>query len=133
MMYRARLLKGYEKTGEGAERLTCALHGPLGQFRQIGTDRVEPLTEPEDPIPGLASPKTFSAIYNAILDPEHYCKQLTSYPAPLRQMEPVARWQTRAVMCALGRLNAPPLAPSLRDGEEGVDADRLHGPEARSR
>lgn len=35
----ARLLKGYSKTGEGADRLTCPLHGPLGKFHHIATDR----------------------------------------------------------------------------------------------
>ena len=39
MMYPARLLKGYDKTGDDAERPTCALHGPLGWFRHIATDR----------------------------------------------------------------------------------------------
>ena len=39
MMYEARLLKGYPKTGPGSERLTCALHGPRGQFRHIEGDR----------------------------------------------------------------------------------------------
>jgi hypothetical protein len=38
-MYLARQLKGYPKTGEGSERRTCALHGPLGQFHHIATDR----------------------------------------------------------------------------------------------
>ena len=41
MMYPARLLKGYPKQGPESERLTCALHGPLGQFRHIASDRVE--------------------------------------------------------------------------------------------
>lgn len=39
MMYRARLLKGYDATDYDPERLTCALHGPLGRFRHIATDR----------------------------------------------------------------------------------------------
>lgn len=39
MMYRARLLKGYDATDYDPERLTCALHGPLGPFRHIATDR----------------------------------------------------------------------------------------------
>src|SRR5580658_8389774 len=59
--------------------------------------------------PSLATGEAFSAIYNAILDPGHYTEQLRSFPPPLRQMEPVARWQTRAVMAALGRLQ-----PGLR-------------------
>jgi len=39
MMYEARLLKGYPKTGPESKRRTCALHGPSGQFRHIATDR----------------------------------------------------------------------------------------------
>jgi hypothetical protein len=39
MMYEARLLKGYPKTGKGSRRLTCALHGPLGRFHHIAPDR----------------------------------------------------------------------------------------------
>lgn len=39
MMYSARLLKGYDKTGKDANRPTCALHGPRGPFHHIGTDR----------------------------------------------------------------------------------------------
>lgn len=37
MMYEARLLKN----GQGLDpnRLTCALHGPNGQFRHLGSDR----------------------------------------------------------------------------------------------
>jgi hypothetical protein len=38
-MYAARLLKGYDKTGKDAQRPTCALHGPLGPFQHIATDR----------------------------------------------------------------------------------------------
>lgn len=41
LMYPARLLKGYDKTGEAGDRPTCALHGPLGSFRHIATDRVQ--------------------------------------------------------------------------------------------
>ena len=39
MMFEARLLKGYPKSGPGSKRLTCALHGPNGQFRHLGSDR----------------------------------------------------------------------------------------------
>lgn len=51
MMYPARLLKGYDKTGKDADRLTCALHGPLGQFRHIATDRAADYQPPviDDP------------------------------------------------------------------------------------
>lgn len=45
MMYPARLLKGYDKSGRDAERPTCALHGPHGPFRHIATDRTK--TEPQ--------------------------------------------------------------------------------------
>lgn len=38
-MFPARLLKGYPKTGKGSQRMTCALHGPRGRFRHLGTDR----------------------------------------------------------------------------------------------
>jgi len=44
-MYPAWMLKGYPKTGEGSGRPTCALHGPLGQFHHIASDR--PLAETE--------------------------------------------------------------------------------------
>jgi hypothetical protein len=43
MMYPARLLKGYDGTVCDLARMTCALHGPLGRFRHIATDR-----EPRD-------------------------------------------------------------------------------------
>lgn len=39
VMFHARALKGYPKTGPDAERRTCALHGPLGEFHHIATDR----------------------------------------------------------------------------------------------
>jgi hypothetical protein len=39
LMYPAKLLKGYDKTGPDADRPTCALHGPQGTFRHIATDR----------------------------------------------------------------------------------------------
>lgn len=38
-MYLARLLKGYPKTGKEGGRMTCALHGPRGRFRHLGSDR----------------------------------------------------------------------------------------------
>jgi len=38
-MYPARLLKGYPKRGPSSARMTCALHGPQGQFRHIARDR----------------------------------------------------------------------------------------------
>jgi len=38
-MYPARLLKGYDKIGDEADRPTCALHGPRGPFQHIATDR----------------------------------------------------------------------------------------------
>jgi hypothetical protein len=41
MMYPQRALKGYPKDGPDAERRTCALHGPLGNFRHIATDEVD--------------------------------------------------------------------------------------------
>lgn len=39
VMYPAKLLKGYDKTGEDADRPTCAFHGPRGPFRHIAGDR----------------------------------------------------------------------------------------------
>ena len=38
-MYLAKLLKGYPKTGPESERMTCALHGPNGSLRHLGSDR----------------------------------------------------------------------------------------------
>lgn len=73
-----------------------------------GTSHYEVLPPPVDDAsertPSLATSEAFSAIYDAILDPGHYTEQIHHFPAPLRQMEPIARWQTRAVMTALGRL-----------------------------
>lgn len=76
-----------------------ALYQPLGP---AGTPlaREEPI---EDAV-SLADGATFRAIQAAISDPGSYCTRLTAWPPPLRQMEPTARWQTRAVMCALGKL-----------------------------
>ena len=39
LLYEARMLKGYPKTGRGSKRLTCALHGPRGEFRHLASDR----------------------------------------------------------------------------------------------
>lgn len=52
----------------------------------------------------LATGEAFRAIRDAIDWPEKYCKQITSFPKPTRQMEPMSRWQTRAVMTALANL-----------------------------
>jgi hypothetical protein len=38
-MHPARLLKGYDQTDYDPDRRTCALHGPLGRFRHIASDR----------------------------------------------------------------------------------------------
>ena len=57
-------------------------------------------------IPMLSTGEAFKAVREAIVDPASRCEQLTSYPAGCRQMEPVSRWQARAVMAALGKLKA---------------------------
>jgi hypothetical protein len=54
--------------------------------------------------PARLSPKEgegFRAVHRAICDPARYCARIRSFPAGSRQMEPLERWQTRAVLAAL--------------------------------
>ena len=48
-----------------------------------------------------ASTATIERIRAALRDPGRFCRRATSFPPPLRQLEPVDRWQARAVAIAL--------------------------------
>lgn len=93
---------------------------------RAAVDAILALSPLVDGLPSMATGEAFSAVYNAILDPEHYCQQLTSFPKPLRQMEAVARWQTRAVLAALSGLTTPPVVDDAMVSRL-VHAFRAHG------
>jgi hypothetical protein len=50
----------------------------------------------------LATGLGFRVIESALRDPAQHCARILDFPRGTRQLEPMERWQTRAVMAALG-------------------------------
>lgn len=59
----------------------------------------------ERPI-SLATGEAFQLVESALRDPAQFCARIHPFPAHTHQLEPMERWQTRAVLAALGRAEA---------------------------
>jgi hypothetical protein len=77
-------------------------------------------------VPDLSTGEAFRAVHGALCDPARWCARITDgAPVGLRAMEPMERWQTRAVLAALAALKsaAPGRDPMELSYNEGIVLD----------